>query len=266
MATRTEGALGNFLEHVVTADGFDDFLFSVIIFVVVRLVSFRRRAMTLGSGGSIFVAVLGVMCILGMRCVFARVLVVMRMRVVAGRTRGRLDYRLNRCGAGLERRDREFARGRFVGVIVMVMIMIMCMRRYAMIVMAVCILVVCIVIVCIVVVMDSIVGLRFIEMGAGGLALIGLGSVRGINRGVLDDVALDPFALTAAAGGSVAGTATLAVGRAAFALFLGLAMGAFVGLYQGLTVGDRYLVIVGMDFAERQKSMAVAAIFDEGRL
>src|SRR5260221_14279041 len=50
------------------------------------------------------------------------------------------------------------------------------------------------------------------------------------------------------------------------ALFLGLAMGALVGLDQGLTVGDRDLVIVGMDFAEGEEAVAVAAIFDEGGL
>ena len=43
-------------------------------------------------------------------------------------------------------------------------------------------------------------------------------------------------------------------------------MGAFVGLDQRLTVGDRDLIIVGMDFAEGQEAVAVAAIFDEGRL
>ena len=53
---------------------------------------------------------------------------------------------------------------------------------------------------------------------------------------------------------------------AVLALFLGLAMGAFLGLDQRLTVGDRDLVIVGMDFAEGQKAVAVAAIFDEGGL
>ena len=43
-------------------------------------------------------------------------------------------------------------------------------------------------------------------------------------------------------------------------------MGALVGLDQRLTVGDRNLIIVGMDFAEGEEAMAVAAIFDEGRL
>ena len=43
-------------------------------------------------------------------------------------------------------------------------------------------------------------------------------------------------------------------------------MGALVGLDQRLPVGDRDLIIVGMDFAEGQEAMAVAAILDEGGL
>ena len=35
---------------------------------------------------------------------------------------------------------------------------------------------------------------------------------------------------------------------------------------QPLPVGDRDLVVVGMDFAEREEAVAVAAIFDERRL
>ena len=49
-------------------------------------------------------------------------------------------------------------------------------------------------------------------------------------------------------------------------LLLGLAVGALVGLDQRLTIGDRDLVIVGMDFAEGEEAVAIAAIFDEGRL
>ena len=97
-------------------------------------------------------------------------------------------------------------------------------------------------------------------------ALIGLGGLRGIQRGILDDFALDPFAMAAAAGIAVARAAAVAVGGAVLALFLGLAMGAFVGLDQRLAIGDRNLIIVRMDFAEGQKAVAVAAIFDEGRL
>src|SRR5882757_983438 len=96
------------------------------------------------------------------------------------------------------------------------------------------------------------------------LALIGLGGLRGIGAGVLHDLALDPLAMAAAALVAMARTAMAA--GAVFALFLGLAMGAFVGLDQGLTVGNRNLVIVGMDFAEGEEAVAVATIFDEGRL
>ena len=45
--------------------------------------------------------------------------------------------------------------------------------------------------------------------------------------------------------------------------------GAVVALFlfnQRLPVGDRDLIIVGMDFGERQEAVAVAAVIDEGRL
>jgi len=48
--------------------------------------------------------------------------------------------------------------------------------------------------------------------------------------------------------------------------FLGLAVGALVGLDQRLTVGDRDLVVIRMDFAEGQEAVAVTAIFDKGGL
>jgi hypothetical protein len=51
-----------------------------------------------------------------------------------------------------------------------------------------------------------------------------------------------------------------------FGLFLGLPMGAFVGFDQRLAIGDRNLIIIGVDFAEGQKAVTVAAIFDEGGL
>ena len=54
--------------------------------------------------------------------------------------------------------------------------------------------------------------------------------------------------------------------RTVFVLFFGLAVRAFLGLDQRLTIGDRDLVIVGMDFAEGQEAVAIAAILDEGRL
>jgi hypothetical protein len=79
-----------------------------------------------------------------------------------------------------------------------------------------------------------------------------------------DDVAADALALTAAARIAVA-RAAAAVG-AVLALFLGFAMGLFLGLDQRLPVGNRDLVVVGMDFAEGEEAVAVAAILDEGGL
>jgi hypothetical protein len=78
-----------------------------------------------------------------------------------------------------------------------------------------------------------------------------------------DHAALDAVAIAAAARVAVARAA--AVG-AVFGLFFGFAVGAFVRLDQRLAIGDRDLIIVRMDFAERQKAVAVAAIFDEGGL
>jgi hypothetical protein len=57
--------------------------------------------------------------------------------------------------------------------------------------------------------------------------------------------------------------ARTAAAGAVFGFFFRLAMGAFIRLDQRLTVGDRYLVIVGMNFAESEKAVAVAAIFDK---
>ncbi|HEY6834537.1 MAG TPA: hypothetical protein VI251_18850 [Pseudolabrys sp.] len=56
------------------------------------------------------------------------------------------------------------------------------------------------------------------------------------------------------------------VAGAVLGLFLGLAVGAFVGLDQRLPVGDRDLIIIRVNFAEGQEAMAVSAIFDKGRL
>jgi hypothetical protein len=92
------------------------------------------------------------------------------------------------------------------------------------------------------------------------LRLIGLARIR---SGAIDHRALDAVALAATARVAVARPS--AVG-AIFGFFLGLAMGALIRLDQGLTIGDRNLIIIRMDFAEGEKAMAVAAIFDEGGL
>jgi hypothetical protein len=89
------------------------------------------------------------------------------------------------------------------------------------------------------------------------------GGLRRLGVGMLDDPALDAVVMTTAARAAVARTAPVGT---VFVLFLGFAMGALVGFDQGLTVGDRDLVIVGMDFAEGEEAVAVATIFDKGRL
>ena len=90
-----------------------------------------------------------------------------------------------------------------------------------------------------------------------------LRGLRSLGQRAVDDLALHPFAVAAAARTAVPGTAPVGT---VFGFLLGLAMGAFVGFDQGLTVGDRDLIIVGMDFVEGQKAVAVATVFDEGRL
>jgi hypothetical protein len=63
----------------------------------------------------------------------------------------------------------------------------------------------------------------------------------------------------------IAVTRTAAAGTV-FGFFFGFAVGALVRLDQRLAVGDRNLVVVGMDFAEREEAVTVAAVFDEGGL
>jgi len=101
-------------------------------------------------------------------------------------------------------------------------------------------------------------------LGIDGV-LVSLMRLRGLRlgAGALDHLALDAVAMAAAAGIAMARATAVA---AVLVLFLGLAVSAFIGLYQRLTVGDRDLVVVRMDFAESQEAVTVAAIFDEGSL
>jgi hypothetical protein len=96
------------------------------------------------------------------------------------------------------------------------------------------------------------------------LMIVRLGGLRWFGTFGVDDLALHPFAIAAAPRVAMPRTA-VAIG-AVFGFFLGLAMRAFIGFDQRLAVGDRDLVIVGMDFAESQEAVAIAAIFDEGGL
>jgi hypothetical protein len=108
-------------------------------------------------------------------------------------------------------------------------------------------------------------GVQVFQMFLRFLALLRRSDLHQVRACVLDDLALHPLATAAAALVAVARTAATITGTI-LGFFLGFAMGAFVGLDQRLTVGDRNLIIVGMDFAERQEAMAVAAILDKGRL
>ena len=96
------------------------------------------------------------------------------------------------------------------------------------------------------------------------VSLMGLWRLRRIHACALHDLALDAVAMAATSGVAVARAAAMA--GAVFAFFFGLTMGALIRLDQRLTVGDRDLIIVGMDFAEGEEAVAVAAILDEGRL
>ena len=60
--------------------------------------------------------------------------------------------------------------------------------------------------------------------------------------------------------------AASAPSRAAVSLCVGSALVALFLRDQRLPVGDRDLVVVGMDFRERQEAVTVAAVVDERRL
>ena len=77
----------------------------------------------------------------------------------------------------------------------------------------------------------------------------------------LDRLALDLVA------GMFAGAAALRTASGAVIGFdVGGALGAFLFVDQRLPVGDRDLIVVGMDFAEGEEAVAIAAVIDEGGL
>jgi len=104
---------------------------------------------------------------------------------------------------------------------------------------------------------------KFLALSFLTFQFLAFARLGGVRLGVLDDLALDAFAAAAAARTAVA---LPPPAGPVLALLFGLAMGAFVGLDQRLPVGDRNLVVVRMNFAEGEKTVAIAAIFDEGRL
>ncbi|WP_456621188.1 hypothetical protein [Bradyrhizobium sp. P5_C12] len=174
-------------------------------------------------------------------------------------------------------------RGRLAGVIMVVMVVPAVMAMVIMIVIVIVImgvmmivvpmLVVPVIVVIMVVMMGFVlavmlgIGVQMLALMRCALGVLGPGLAIGHlggGIGAFDDIAADAFAMTAAAGIAVARAA--AAVRAVLALFLSFAMGLFFGLDQRLPVGDRDLVVIGMDFAEGEKAVAVAAVFDEGGL
>ena len=65
---------------------------------------------------------------------------------------------------------------------------------------------------------------------------------------------------------AVAAAAVTAAAAMMFVVAVAFAGGAGIVLDQRLTVGDRDLIVVRVDFGERQEAVAVAAVLDERRL
>lgn len=112
-------------------------------------------------------------------------------------------------------------------------------------------------------------GVSSLAIGRFAMACLGDGLGLALECGgrrlgaTFDDFAAHPFAMAAAARAAMARpTATIAV----LGFFLSLAVGALLGLDQRLPVGNRDLIVIGMDFAEGQEAVPVAAVFDEGGL
>jgi hypothetical protein len=182
--------------------------------------------------------------------------------------------------------DRCNRRGRLVGMMIVLVVMamvVMIMSVMVLVIMGVMVIIVLMIVMPVIMVMVIVVVMVvtfvlavMLRIGVQVLALLRstIGMLRQglalnwlagrISAETLDDVAADAFALTAAAG--VAVTRAAAAVGAVLALFLGFAMGLFFGLDQRLPVGDRDLVVVGMDFAEGEEAVAVAAIFNESGL
>ncbi|WP_341510368.1 hypothetical protein [Bradyrhizobium sp. ISRA442] len=279
MAARTEGALRHFLEHVVAADGFDDFVFDFLAVFAILDVSgclgMRRLGALagringvggLGGGGHGFGEGLGVSFLRGR---FGS----RRLLRLGGKFGG--DN-----GLGSHGRDRG---GRLVVVIMVARLLIVLARGFIIVMMMrvmlmiVTMLVVPMLVMIVVVVMGLErtgmlgIGVQMLALvrdalGALGqqLALDRLGNGIRARLEAIDDVALDTLAMTAAAGVAMA-RAAAAVGTI-LVLLLGFAMGLLLGLDQRLPVGDRDLIVVGMDFAEGEEAVAVAAIFHKGGL
>jgi hypothetical protein len=268
LAPRAEGTLRHFLHDVVAADGFNDLflgLFAVVLFVIMRLaapgcggmiVVLRSRAIAIRALGGRRVVGMGLVFerMIVMRVLFANFRIGRRIRPGTG---GCLDGRRNRhIGLG-------FRRGGFTRDMIVIGLIVGAFMRIVMNVLVRMLVAFMAVMIRIRLMMFGIVGVGvpvFAGLVVMMLMIVRLGGLRRIRAFRVYDLALRPVAIAAAA--RVAMPRTAAVG-AIFGFFLGLAMRAFVGFDQRLTVGDRNLIIVGVDFAEGQEAVTVAAILDE---
>jgi hypothetical protein len=215
LAARAEGALRHFFQHVVAADGFDDFFLGVLAFVVLfgLLIADRDDKFALGRNGTFLARRFGRGYVVSIRGVFLRLLI-MRLRVMARIVvefgGGRLvDGGGNRCfdrsrnrRLGLRFRYRRVTPGVIVAAIIMIMFMMI----------VVMIMFVIMVVMFMRVVRMSFVIMGFVIMGFVGLRIgavfglvrkllipIGLRRKRRIGGGALDDFAANAVAVTAAA-------------------------------------------------------------------
>jgi hypothetical protein len=235
----------------------------------------RSGAFFTGAFGMRPADVFGVRRVVGMGGVFTRVFLVVSLimgvvivSVHADGSRRRHTGGFDRSRIGRGHRLRRLARLRMdmpvIGMRVLILSMLVMVRMLVMvmIMMLGIIMMSGVGLVKFGVVKFGVVRLGMIVFGVA-VAVVRLGGLRRTAACVLDDLALDALATAAAARVAVARTAPVGT---IFGFFLGLAMGAFVGFDQRLTIGDRNLVIVRMDFAEGEKAVTVAAVLDEGSL
>jgi hypothetical protein len=259
--------------------------------VLVRRDDGHHAAFLLGNGLTFFcyrlmtrllVVIVMIIMLVIIMGVFGILMLIVLMRVGQGRGRLRRDdsRRLGRLAACDHLGRSIGGRVMIMVIVVMVMIIIVMVITMGMLVLMTIV---------VIMVMGIVLGMRLAEamfaevVGVIVLAVLtlvgaGLGRLRlrivafefvtfmalGLRRGGrLDDVALHALSAAAAARTAMAVAAAI---RAVLALLLGFAVRTFLGLDQGLTVGDGDLIIIRMDFAEGEKAVAIAAIFDEGRL
>src|SRR5215831_5004199 len=101
---------------------------------------------------------------------------------------------------------------------------------------------------------------------------VGVGVERGVGRrrfcAVIGDAVVDRLARNRLRGAFGSAVTRGAASHAGAAIGFGfrIAVGALFLVDQRLPIGDRYLVVIWVDFAERQEAVAVAAIVHEGGL